>query len=71
MNERIHSSDSKAIKRFLNLDNNAYQNGALPIKIKSRDELIEILSITNLVVGSICIPHTWRALEYWDALHTS
>ena len=32
------------------------------------DELFEILSIANLVGGSICIPHTRRAVEYWDAL---
>ena len=31
-------------------------------------ELFEILSIANLVGGSICIPHTRRAVEYWDAL---
>ncbi len=34
----------------------------------STDELFEILSIANLVGGSICIPHTRRAVEYWDAL---
>lgn len=32
------------------------------------DELMEILSIANLVGGSICIPHTRRAIEYWDEL---
>lgn len=31
-------------------------------------ELMEILSIANLVGGSICIPHTRRAVEYWDLL---
>ena len=31
-------------------------------------EFFEILSIANLVGGSICIPHTRRAVEYWDAL---
>lgn len=35
----------------------------------SEDEFFEILSIANLVGGSICIPHTRRAVEYWDALH--
>lgn len=33
------------------------------------EELMEILSVANIVGGSICIPHTRRALEYWDALH--
>lgn len=32
------------------------------------DELLEIFSIANLVGGSICIPHTRRAFEYWEAL---
>ena len=35
------------------------------------DELMEILSIANLVGGSICIPHTRRAIEYWDELLTN
>ncbi len=32
------------------------------------EELFEVLAIANLVGGSICIPHTRRAVEYWDAL---
>lgn len=32
------------------------------------DEVYEIFSVANLVGGSICIPHTRRAVEYWDAL---
>jgi AhpD family alkylhydroperoxidase len=31
-------------------------------------ELFEVFSVANLVGGSICIPHTRRAVEYWDAL---
>ena len=34
----------------------------------SRDQLFEIFSVANLVGGSIVIPHTRRALEYWDEL---
>ncbi|MBK9213330.1 MAG: carboxymuconolactone decarboxylase family protein [Saprospiraceae bacterium] len=34
----------------------------------NRDEIYEIFAIANLVGGSICIPHTRRALEYWDEL---
>ena len=30
-------------------------------------EIFEVFSIANLVGGSICIPHTRRAVEYWDA----
>ena len=34
----------------------------------SKDEIFEVFSIANLVGGSICIPHTRRAVEYWEAL---
>ncbi len=37
----------------------------------SSNELLEILAIANLVGGSICIPHTRRAIEYWDELLTT
>lgn len=32
------------------------------------DELFELFSVANVVGGSICIPHTRRAVEYWDIL---
>ena len=32
------------------------------------DQLFEIFSVANLVGGTIVIPHTRRALEYWEAL---
>ena len=98
MNERILGQDNKFMKRFYNLDTNAYKEGALPVKTKelmglvasmvlrcddciryhvgtlheqglTTEELFEVFSIANLVGGSICIPHTRRALEYWDALN--
>jgi AhpD family alkylhydroperoxidase len=34
----------------------------------SREELFEIFGIANLVGGTIVIPHTRRALEFWDEL---
>lgn len=34
----------------------------------AKAEIFEVFSIANLVGGSICIPHTRRALEYWEAL---
>ena len=37
----------------------------------SREELFEIMSVANLVGGSIVIPHTRRAIEYWKALEES
>jgi len=33
------------------------------------DELFEIFAVANLVGGTIVIPHTRRALEYWEALN--
>lgn len=32
------------------------------------EELYEVFSIANLVGGSIVIPHTRRAVEYWEEL---
>jgi AhpD family alkylhydroperoxidase len=32
------------------------------------DEIFEIFSVANVVGGTIVIPHTRRALEYWEAL---
>lgn len=32
------------------------------------DEIFEVFSIANLVGGSICIPHTRRAVEFWEEL---
>ena len=97
MNEKILAEDNKVLKRFFNLDTNAYQEGALDKKTKellglvasmvlrcddciayhlgtayeigvTRQEVFEVFSIANLVGGSICIPHTRRAVEYWEAL---
>lgn len=97
MNEKILSQDNKMLKRFFSLDNQAFQDGALPKKTKellglvasmvlrcddcikyhvgtcyelgvTTEEVFEVFSIANLVGGSICIPHTRRAVEYWEAL---
>ena len=97
MNELILAEDNKVLKRFFNLDTNAYQDGALSRKTKellglvasmvlrcddciryhlgtcyelgvTRAEIFELFAIANLVGGSICIPHTRRAAEYWEAL---
>ncbi len=32
------------------------------------EELFEIFAVANLVGGTIVIPHTRRAVEYWEAL---
>jgi len=34
----------------------------------STKEILEIFSIANLVGGTIVIPHTRRAFEYWEEL---
>jgi AhpD family alkylhydroperoxidase len=97
MNEKLLAEDNKVLKRFFNLDTNAYQDGALPSKTKellglvasmvlrcddciryhlgtchelgvTKAEVFEVFAIANLVGGSICIPHTRRAAEYWEAL---
>ncbi|HPS46470.1 MAG TPA: carboxymuconolactone decarboxylase family protein [Bacteroidales bacterium] len=33
------------------------------------DELYEIFSVSNIAGGSIVIPHTRRALEFWEELN--
>lgn len=97
MNEKILGEDNKVLKRFFNLDTNAYQDGALDAKTKemlgliasmvlrcddcisyhlgkcynlgvTKEQVFEVFAIANLVGGSICIPHTRRAVEYWEAL---
>lgn len=32
-------------------------------------ELFEVLAVANIVGGTIVIPHTRRAVEYWEALN--
>ena len=34
----------------------------------SKEEVVESLSIANLIGGTIVIPHMRRAYEFWDAL---
>ncbi|HRW75652.1 MAG: carboxymuconolactone decarboxylase family protein [Saprospiraceae bacterium] len=97
MNDVILSKENKVLKRFWSLDNQTYQDGALPVKTKellglvasmvlrcddcikyhlgtchelgcTTEEIYEVFSIANLVGGSICIPHTRRAAEYWEEL---
>ncbi len=37
----------------------------------STAEMFEILAVANIVGGTIVIPHTRRAVEYWEALQQS
>ena len=32
------------------------------------EELLEVFSVANVVGGTIVIPHTRKAMEYWDIL---
>jgi AhpD family alkylhydroperoxidase len=32
------------------------------------EQIFEIFAVANMVGGSICIPHTRRAVEYWEEL---
>jgi len=34
----------------------------------TKDEVFDVFMVANLVGGSICIPHTRRALEFWENL---
>ena len=34
----------------------------------TKDEMMETMSIANLIGGTIMIPHLRRAVEYWEAL---
>jgi len=49
----------------------AYHLGTAHEQGVSSEEIFEVFSIANLVGGSICIPHTRRAIEYWDELQGS
>lgn len=35
----------------------------------STAQIFEIFAVANIVGGTIVIPHTRRAVEYWEALH--
>jgi AhpD family alkylhydroperoxidase len=34
----------------------------------TREQMFEIFAVANIVGGTIVIPHTRRAVEYWDEL---
>lgn len=37
----------------------------------TRDQVFEVFAIANLVGGSICVPHTRRAVEFWEELEAA
>jgi AhpD family alkylhydroperoxidase len=34
----------------------------------TKDQIMEVFAVANLIGGTIVIPHTTRALEYWEEL---
>ena len=46
----------------------AYHLGACFEIGVTKEEIFDVFMVANLVGGSIVIPHTRRALEYWEAL---
>jgi AhpD family alkylhydroperoxidase len=36
----------------------------------NKDQIMEVFAVANLVGGTIVIPHTRRALEYWEELES-
>lgn len=45
-----------------------YHLGKCKAEGLTTEELFEIFTVANLVGGTIVIPHTRRALEYWESL---
>ena len=41
------------------------------IKGLTKEQIIEGFAVANLIGGTIVIPHTRRALEYWEELENS
>ena len=37
----------------------------------STEEMYEVFAVANIVGGTIVIPHTRRAAEYWEALNSN
>jgi AhpD family alkylhydroperoxidase len=75
MNERIQRIDHLGIKRFFNLDNNAYQDSALDAKTK---ELLGLVASTVLRCNECidyhilqCIKVGWSDAEIYDALNVA
>jgi len=61
MNEKLLAQDNKVIRRLFNLDK------CFEHKVTT-EEIMEIFAVANLIGGTIVIPHTRRALEYWVEL---
>jgi alkylhydroperoxidase/carboxymuconolactone decarboxylase family protein YurZ len=75
MNEKILAADNKVMKRIYSIDTLTYQDGALSTKTKEMLGLVSSMVLRcddcvkyHLGGGTIVIPHTRRAVEYWEEL---
>ncbi len=75
MNDRIARIDHLGIKRFFNLDTNAYKDGALDGKTK---ELLGLVASTVLRCNDCidyhliqCVDAGWKDEELFDALNVA
>ena len=75
MNERILSADHLGIKRFFNLDTNAYQDGALPSKTKELLGLVAsaVLRCNDCIDYHLiqCVEADFRDEELYEALNVA
>lgn len=73
MNARIAEIDHLGIKRFFNLDNSAYQDGALPGKTKELLGLVAsmVLRCNDCIDYHIiqCVDAGWTDAELYDAFN--
>lgn len=73
MNERIAEIDHLGIKRFFNLDTQAYSDGALPVKTKELLGLVAsmVLRCNDCIDYHIiqCIDAGWTDEELFDAFN--
>lgn len=73
MNDRIAEIDHLGIKRFFNLDTNAYHDGALPAKTKEIIGLVAsmVLRCNDCIDYHIiqCVDAGWTDAEMIDALN--
>jgi ribonuclease HI len=75
MNEEVHASDHRGLKRFFALDNQAYQDGALPGKTKELLGLVAsaVLRCDDCITYHLvqCADAGWRREEVIDALNVA
>lgn len=75
MNERIAEIDHLGIKRFFNLDTNAYQNGSLDAKTKELLGLVAsmVLRCNDCIDYHIiqCVEAGWKDEELYEAFNVA